>query len=270
MKYLLCLVFWIVILPTVADGQETKSRKEKVSGYLGLKNVVSVKGLFSPSLRPQKPLNDIESQNFAKLSFNKMIEIDFERVISNRNSISILAGLFKTSMLLKQDFYHFDWSYDMDELVTFYATPPIIDRYVGLNYKIFRKNKGGLAPIGRYLGLHLIRHKYLIDYSGISYLTNDGQSTKEIELKTVTSHISKLELGFSSGLSRAIGTKWHVDLGARFGVLLTPYFFRSLLTDYCVGDDFVNNVEDFVKVRTLRRLSRASLANYYLSIGYMF
>jgi hypothetical protein len=272
MKKVIIHIVIVLLVSTSANGQVIsldKTTKEKVSGYLGKKNIVQVRGIFSTSDQPQKSYEEKRKFGLFGLTINKEYGVNIDRVLSNKHSLGIIIGTSSTSMKFKmpKGLVEMQGSW----LNSINSTPTINDKYFGAKFKLYNRKKGGLSPIGRYWTINANIHNYVIDMKMLEFMVfREGQLGEEFVPFKLVSGVHKytlMEFGVSVGMNRVIAKRLILDYGAQSSFVQVNNLIDSFNLE---SDTNPLTVEDFVRSSILKRISRFNLLKFYISAGFVF
>jgi hypothetical protein len=272
MKTFLISALLLFVILENAIGQVlklNKGEKEKVSGYLGMKNIVQVKGMFAFSMQPQKSITDDSYWGLEGITINKEFEINADRILTNRKSLGIVLGTSQTSVDYSINSGYYIFVNNDEYLSGVKSTPKITDGYFGLKYKLYLTSKGGLAPVGRYWAFNFNVHNYKVDLTNVSFYTTDNYTGENYRYKLDNPiHTYKLsELGIASGVNRIIGKRIVMDYGVQLGFLNSRRFLKAIGIN---DDESFDTTLDYIQELTLVRLTKFHFMKFYFSAGYIF
>ncbi|MGB0849749.1 MAG: hypothetical protein ACPGTP_00760 [Bacteroidia bacterium] len=265
------ITLFSVVLFSFHSSAQIIHVKEKTSGYFGKQAVLGFTGLFSISNEPQTAsYKRVETG----LSINKAFGANLQYALTNSSAIRIGANYSQTSVGIYQstverrdaggwsswidygDIYYKGNGYHIRNVT---GTPRLTDRSIELEYKYFRKFKGGISPLGTYISGGLAIHNFESDISYISisasledWRGNDIYYTLKyqnpIEKRTMIEAYAKA--GYGTMLTQFL----LLDTNVRFGYL------PSLL------------LEDASNLQTevYSRLTRKQILNFEVTLGIPF
>jgi hypothetical protein len=272
MKMMRTLIFISCLLPAFCYGQVlsiSQSQKDKVSGYLGNKNIIQIKGMYALSKEPQRAMETTADVGFAGVTINKEYEINIDRVITNRKSIGLVLGTAKTSMLFNdpQEYVAMEGG----SLSRVDGTPAITDKYLGMKYKIYNRRKGGLSPVGRYWAFNAGIHNYKIDMTELDFMvykeSPSGFILVPYKLKEGVHKYKLAEFGIATGVNRIIAQRVILDYGAQFSFVK---FGQAFIARYQDSNGSNLTSDDYIKSSILSRISHFHIMKFYFSAGYIF
>jgi hypothetical protein len=271
MKNIWCFIFLIAIVSSDTLGQviiSTKGVKDKVSGYLGKRNVVQAKGLFSISRQPQQALSQKPPETF-QITLNREFELNIEKVLTNRKSLGFILGGSSTS--LKFDVPDNYVLMEGGGLSFVNGTPAMTDKYFGIRCKMYNRSRGGLAPIGHYWAFNVNLHSYKIDMSGLDFVVYkegpSGYFFAPYKLEDGVHKYTLAEFGISTGVNRIFAQRVVLDYGVQFSFTRFDRLFGLLRNDY---REATVTAEEFLTRSIVSRISWFHIMKYYIAVGYLF
>lgn len=269
MRALLLFVL-LGVFATESFGQGYK----RVSGYLGRRWAVGFGASVSLSRHPQRVLTDSIADgdptqvlnqplnaSIPYLSLNRSFQGHIEFAAGQQLLLGLRGGYAKTSAALSQGTYEdFAWADSSTSLVQYFlsyvsGSPDIVDTYYGVYAKWYRKKKGGIAPVGTYIGGGLNRHSYTIDYTGVRFYNS---MHKEYTYSRQKEKRSYTEAFVELGKAIPWGKRFVTDFSVKGGFLLNGGY-ASIIK----GPDHTNdNLDTYVDHQIKARLRGACFLNY--------
>ena len=247
---------------------------EKTSGYLGKR--LSVGYALDVSLSEQPQVSNptsLVSSSTSKLGVNKMWSGHIDYAVRNNLQLGLSLGSFKTSVALnKENVYwgeQFNYNLYEYELQQVFGTPDISVSTIGASLKWFPSRKGGIAPLGSYIGVGLTMHRAVLDFNNVEYLVeeNRGFHFSENFMANHSNPINRatyLELNIKYGKVWPIGKKVLVECSASCGLMSS--LLINLLDDDLSG---YNSPAESSLVQTRTRLARANILKTGISLSYL-
>jgi hypothetical protein len=264
MRYL-TFTFFLVCFSYLSFSQMV-TVKEKTSGYLGNRFLVGLHVVGGPSLEPQKArIEEPSYRSDFELTLNRGLDLELSAVLTSRTMFVVSAFHSRTSMNVGYRSINLDGS---SEPLSNYAklktgTPTIRDRGASLGFKMYRKRKGALAPIGSYFQLAARFHNISTDMSDMIFATSysDGweSSDRTYKLEDPIFNVTGAEIQLGMGVTTAVRSKILVDFRVVSGYLLGAYY-----------SDFTEDFKRQIKTDVMDRIRRKQLINISLGAAYPF
>lgn len=262
---------WLMfIIISISSVSISLCQDRKISGFLGSKNALTLKMAATPSYHSQKPNEELSSPG---ISLNKSYEIEFQRVYKYSKSIGVLVGTSKTSMDLNVDgqsarIYSEDPNIPgyLDEV---YGDPIITDTYFGVHKKFYKARRGSIAPLGAYVGWHIVIHNYKFDYTGMEFeFRNESNNQRTFtKLKEPIQKETIPEFGFDFGYQGAVGRHFTYSFGTQFGLLWASHTVGEALSN---SDSGLETPDSFLIGRVHDRITSFHLYKFHFSTGFLF
>jgi hypothetical protein len=219
-----------ILILTIISAVFYSFAQAQVPGYRGKRFYVSYDLNFFPAL--SNPTYGEETQSnitdYHGMNVRHAIEADY--VVSRTNSIGLSYGFFRSRFEHQSDT---GWTY----------FPSLKCNVIGLNYTVFLKNKGSLAPFGAYAKIS----GELITYKAITDLESEPKSFKGTpNLKSINITIGEQKIYFD----RLI-----LDVGAQFGLVQGLLAFEPTEAD--------------INFDAARRLRNHYVMNVHARIGFL-
>ena len=261
-KLIISCFFTTLCFSTLA---QMVSVQEKTSGYLGSKFLIGLNIVGGPSTAPQNSKSETSSEGL-NLSINRGLELEFSTVLSSgvcmfvsgfQSSTSADIG-YRTIKLEEDPLSQYDNFARIEE-----GKPSIVDRGGGIGFKVFRKKKGALAPLGTYFQVAARFHSISVDMSdlvfGVSYFDGWESIDRTYKLENTTFTVPGQELQLGMGVTSAVKNKVLIDFKVVSGYLVGAYY-----------SPFTETFNKQIKVDVLDRVRRKQLINISLGAAYPF
>lgn len=200
-------------------------------GYRGKKLSVSAEIGFLPAVT-----NATYSKAPGMTTFNTTKEVSADYVLGRRNSIGLSYKNCRTSNLR---------SYNQENQTI--SPTKVYSNAIGVQYKIFKRKSGNLAPLGKYkqIGAHL--------------MFNNAQDVKKL---TDGTQFRTYALSIGTGRNKILSNKLILHYGLEFS-----HVFTGLSKEGFTGATYY--YKDDVQTMAQYRLWRHSLLNFKLGLGFL-
>ncbi len=276
-KYL----YFVLVLTTLCVVHEKSfAQKERIPGYLGMRNYLIVTNYLSFSQQPQTP---ISYKNYGLVEYgtrvtkkvnatlNKKIEFGYGRALSNRMTMEVLYGSMKTSMEYGGRFFNSKEA--AGEILEAYGTPSISGRTIGTKMKFHFRSIGGLAPLGFYFSIKLDYANYtlkndqvLFDYCLHPMCSSSKHKLNLRSVSEISNTYALINGSASIGIHRILYDRILIDLGSSVGYSL-PAEINNQYDDGIDDDLFGKYV---ILGPMLNRIIDFNLVQGYFSVGLVF
>lgn len=221
-KIFLMTIFLLLVSILSVDAQP---------GYQGKKLSVNAGVLLMPAL-VNATYN--KAPGFTSLNLTKEANIDY--VISRRNTIGLVYKNVQTSILR---------SYEEDK--TKVPTGKVFSHAAGIQYRIFKKRSGNLAPLGKYTQL------------GVNMMFNRTEDSKNTSSQT---SFTTYAVSLGKGRSKIIFNRLVFNYGLELSHVFTGFNKEGLKgATYYYADDAQSMAQ--------YRLWRHSFVNFKTGIGFL-
>ena len=220
--------------------------KEKSSFYQGKRFTADLNLKYQLTNAPQKPFKEYPQRDrFLNLHFHIDPEVKINYALSNKVALYAKLGPSRTSHLPTRE--QFGSSFQTD----------LSGNSMGLGFSIFKKNKGAIAPIGRYFNIGLSRHSYKLT-PGVTV----NRQTKTIQASTESFSIPLRNYSFDLefGTKKLITTMLYYN----FSFQLTGNFGTSQIAR-AIEDEGYDNLGSVIATR----IRIKDLALFKLGLGYV-
>lgn len=237
------------ILMFVAIAINANAQKVLVSGYMGHTDYVYTK--FHTGIRsgnPERPRGiterALDGLLIGQYGFKTENEIGFGKAFSNQLAVQVFAG-YNMMSYDPVPYSVYGGLYSVQGLPDgeyrgVYGSPKIRDMFFGSTFKFFRRNRGGLAPMGPYFGLGFVLHNNMLTMGNMAFrFKESGEDTyKPYPIPNPPEYSFKsFELNASVGIVRGITDRLLLDVGVQTG-----WNINSAYLEYPENFDFQENL----------------------------